>query len=142
MMKSPFTILVVDDCPEDVYIAKRAISKCGYNAKVETAFDGREAINFFERDALPDLILLDLKIHGGIEGLDILRFLKGREQTQNIPVVVVSSSTIDQDITKSFDAGAHKYLHKSADFAEFTKNLRDTIDSIVDSQSTKETLHG
>lgn len=88
--------------------------------KVSVAHDGAEALEFlFTAGAdRPSLILLDLNLPK-INGLEVLRRLRADERTQLIPVVVLTSSKLDEDIIASYRNGANGYVRKPVEFSEF-----------------------
>jgi two-component system, response regulator len=130
MERTPL-ILIVDDNPDEVFIMKRVISKFGRCYGIETASDGREAIARLRNEPLPDLMLLDLKMPGGIQGIEVLQFVRSAERTKCIPVAVVSSSTLEKDIRDSYDAGADLFIHKSIAPDHFTNDLKGAFTSLL-----------
>jgi len=121
-VRHPCSILIIDDNPDDILIAKRAISKYRTDCIIEEASGGACAEERLQNARPTALVLLDLKM-SGIDGIDVLRFIRTREQTRYIPVVMLSSSNLEEDLKASYDAGANGYLYKTPDFFEFTKNL-------------------
>ncbi|MBN1322504.1 MAG: response regulator [Methanotrichaceae archaeon] len=109
-------IMLVEDNPEDVYLTKKVLRRCKLDSKLHLAMDGQEALEALCRladvgDDLPDLLLLDinLPVMGGIE---LLRRLKKDERLDEIFVVMLTSSNMDEDIQRSYDLGANTYLVK------------------------------
>lgn len=126
------TILLVEDNPDDELLAIRALKRNGFDSNIVVARDGVEALDFLyakgkfaERNArdTPELILLDLKLPR-LDGLDVLRRLRGEFSTKYIPVVILTSSSEEQDIMKSYDSGANSYVQKPIDFDEFVETAR------------------
>jgi two-component system response regulator len=119
---SPFSVLVIDDNMDDGFLAKRAILKTGASCIVEVATDGHQAKERL-RDAGPfSLILLDFKMPE-ISGLDILKFIRTFNKTRFTPVVMLSSSRMEDDVKAAYSAGANSYLRKDLDLSEFTAKL-------------------
>jgi len=88
--------------------------------------DGAEALAFFYEttragdDPLPELVLLDLKLPK-VDGLQVLKMLREDAHTRRLPVVVLSSSSEEHDIARSYDLGANSYVRKPVDFTEFSE---------------------
>ena len=114
------SILLVEDNPDDEALTLRALKKNKILNKVSVAHDGAEALEFlFTAGAdRPSLILLDLNLPK-INGLEVLRRLRADERTQLIPVVVLTSSKLDEDIIASYRNGANGYVRKPVEFSEF-----------------------
>ena len=118
------TILVADDDQNDVFFLRRAFQKSGLvNSMVHVA-DGQEAIDYLSGEAnyndrkkfpLPALLLLDLKMPK-VDGFDVLTWLKSRPDFNSLPVVVLSSSSREDDIQRARALGADDYRVKPADF--------------------------
>ena len=117
-------ILLVEDNPDDEALTLRALRKNKILNKVTVAHDGAEALEFLFADSSdgtpPGLILLDLKLPK-IDGLEVLRRLRADERTQLIPVVVLTSSKLDEDIIGSYRNGANGYVRKPVKFTEFAE---------------------
>ena len=125
-------ILVVEDNPDDEILMLRTIRKNNIANEVVIAHDGVEALDylfgtgkFTERDLgiMPQLIILDLKLPK-ISGLEVLEKLRANETTKLIPVVILTTSTEQQDIVKSYNLGANSYVQKPVDFNEFIEATR------------------
>lgn len=120
-------ILLVEDNPDDEILTLRALKKNNIKNEVTVARDGVEALDFLfgtgtyeGRDLIemPEVILLDLKLPR-IDGLEVLRRIREAERTRLLPVVVLTTSTEDQDRLRSYDLGANSYVRKPVDFQEF-----------------------
>ena len=121
-------ILLVEDNPYDAELALRALKENNLANSVVVVTDGEEALDFiFARGAFsqrkvgngPKVILLDLKLPK-VDGLQVLRAIKGDSRTQSIPVVVLTSSTEEKDIVDSYRLGVNSYIVKPVDFEKFT----------------------
>ena len=130
-MKNPNSILIVDDSPDDIFIAKRAIEKSRVDCVVEAVSNGHQAMERLVNNKLPALVLLDLKMPE-IGGIEVLRFIRTREQTRFIPVVMLTSSRMEEDLKAAYDAGANGYLQKAFDLSEFTEKLKTTLHYWID----------
>src|SRR5690349_2503882 len=120
------TILVADDDQNDVFFLRRAFQKSGLEHSVVHVSDGQEAIEYLRGDSnygdrsrfpLPALLLLDLKMPK-VDGFDVLNWVRGREDLKEMPVVVLSSSSREDDIQRARSLGADDYRVKPADFEQ------------------------
>jgi two-component system response regulator len=119
-------ILLVEDNPDDVALTQRAFRKNHILNRVVVARDGVEALDylfcngpFAGRDpAPPAVVLLDLKLPR-IDGLEVLKRLRGDPRTQLLRVVVLTSSIEEQDLVRSYSLGANSYIRKPVDFDNF-----------------------
>lgn len=122
MLHSDRPILLVEDNPMDVDLTRRAFLRRKLNHPIEIARDGEEALTFIsgweEKRPLPLVILLDLKLPK-VDGLEVLRQLKAHPRFQVVPVVVLSTSTEDNDIQIAYQEGANSYIVKPVDFDQF-----------------------
>ncbi|HYA15864.1 MAG TPA: response regulator [Bryobacteraceae bacterium] len=125
------TILLIEDNPSDIELARRAFGK----SRLMVAEDGEEALDYLwgrgrhaERDAtdLPALTLLDLKLPG-VSGLEVLHRIRENEKTRRIPVVILSSSSEESDIAAAYDLGANSYIRKPVDFQKFTRSVEQLV---------------
>ena len=126
------TILLVEDNPDDAKLTLRAFERNKMLNPIVVARDGVEALDYlFARGAyaghagkpLPTLIILDLKLPK-LDGLGVLRAVRGDERTRHIPVVVLTSSKEEQDLIHSYALGANSYVRKPVDFTEFLEAAR------------------
>ena len=121
------TILLVEDNPDDAKLTLRAFKRNNMLNPIVVARDGVEALDFlFARGAyaeragkpLPTLIVLDLKLPK-LDGLGVLKAIRGDERTRLIPVVILTSAKEEQDLVHSYSLGANSYVRKPVDFAGF-----------------------
>ncbi len=118
------TILIVDDNPDDIEITKIALEEIGRIEKVVTAPHGGVALARLRNgNDLPSLILLDLKMPG-LSGIETLRQIRGDSRLKHIPVIIVTSSSLESDMTDAYDAGATSYLYKAFDIGQFSRELK------------------
>jgi len=122
-------ILLVEDNPDDVELTLRAFRKNRIANEVIVARDGVEALDYLfcrgqhaDRDMrdIPSVVLLDLKLPK-VDGLDVLRQLRGNEHTRLIPVVILTSSREQRDLITGYALGANSYIVKPVDFEKFTE---------------------
>jgi len=125
-------ILLVEDNPDDELLAIRALEKNNIMNEVVVARDGAEALDYLfgsgaytgrDMSVMPQIILLDLKLPK-IDGLEVLRRLRHDKRTKLLPVVVLTSSKEERDLTESYSLGANGYIRKPVNFAQFTEAIR------------------
>jgi two-component system, response regulator len=131
-MQGDRTILLVEDNPKDEELTLRALRKSNVLNPVVVARDGVEALDYLfargahagrEPSVLPQLVLLDLKLPK-VDGLEVLKALRGNEFTKLLPVVVLTSSVEEQDLVRSYSLGANSYVRKPVDFSQFMEAVR------------------
>ncbi len=117
------SILIIDDNPDDIEITQVALGEMGRKEEVEAVTSGEEAMKRLRSsDHLPGVILLDLKMPG-MSGFDCLREIRTDESLKHIPVIVVTSSSLEAEEQKSYAFGADSFLYKSIDIDRFGKSL-------------------
>jgi two-component system response regulator len=117
-------ILLVEDNPDDEALTLRALKKNNIRNDVTVARDGAEALDvLFPAEGaggmLPGLILLDLKLPK-VDGLEVLRRIRADARTRIVPIVVLTSSRLDDDVLASYYNGANGYVRKPVNFADFS----------------------
>lgn len=126
------TILLVEDNPDDEALAIRALKRHHISNEVIVAHDGVEALEYLfckgmyaKRDInfKPTVILLDLKLPR-IDGLEVLRRLREDDRTKLLPVVVLTTSSEEQDMLNSYSLGCNSYIRKPVDFVQFSEAIR------------------
>lgn len=125
-------ILLVEDNPDDVELTLRAFEKNEFSHGVVVTRDGAEAIDYLfatgayserQREDLPSLILLDLKLPK-LSGLEVLRKIRDDEMTRRIPVVILTTSDDDTDVINGYDLGVNSYIRKPVGFDVFMETVR------------------
>ena len=120
----PVEILLVEDSPTDALLAKEALEYSKVRNRLHVAVDGVEAMEFLRRQGKhanarrPDLILLDLNLPKK-DGREVLREIKNDAQLSLIPVVVLTTSTAEADVLKTYGLHANCYIVKPVDFEKF-----------------------
>lgn len=125
-------ILLVEDNPDDETLTRRALKKNNIGNEVVVARDGAEALDYLfgtgayegrDLNEMPQVILLDLKLPK-VDGLEVLKRLRGDERTSLLPVVILTSSKEQQDLVDGYGYGANSYIRKPVDFAQFVEAVR------------------
>jgi CheY-like chemotaxis protein len=119
-------ILLVEDNPNDLELALRALRKHKLANDIQVARDGEEALQFLfckgpyagRVEGNPRLVLLDLKLPK-VDGLEVLRELRADPCTKRVPVVVLTSSREERDIVESYNLGVNSYVVKPVEFDKF-----------------------
>jgi two-component system response regulator len=123
------SILLVEDNPDDVELTLMALKESKILNQVNVTRDGVEALEYLfctgkyaERKPsnLPELVLLDLKLPK-LGGLEVLEKLRADPRTRLIPVVILTSSSEEEDVIKSYSLGANSYVRKPVEFHQFVE---------------------
>jgi CheY-like chemotaxis protein len=125
------TILIIDDNIDDIELTEIAVNAARPDAKIKKTQSGESALELLrkERD-LPSLILLDLKMCG-MSGIELLKEIRSDSGLKNIPVVIVTSSSLQSDENDSYAAGADGYLHKALELQQFKDDVKSLLDRWV-----------
>ncbi|MDY6931108.1 MAG: response regulator [Halobacteriota archaeon] len=129
MMKEK-TILLIEDNPDDVELTLRALKKNEIANRVDVINEGDNALDYLlhrgsyseETHSNPALILLDLKIPK-VDGINVLRQIRSNEETQLIPVVILTSSKEEKDLIDSYKLGANSYICKPVNMPQFVEAM-------------------
>ena len=125
-------ILLVEDNPSDIGLTQRAFAKSNIANDLVVVEDGQEALDYLFGDGrfagrdvndLPALVLLDLKLPR-VAGVDVLRQIRADERTSRVPVVILTTSQEEQDISQSYDLRANSYIRKPVDFTKFVEAIQ------------------
>ncbi|MCH8618989.1 response regulator [Undibacterium sp. TS12] len=126
------TILLIEDNPSDIGLTERAFKKSHITNELVIAQDGQEGLDYLfcqgafadrEEDNLPMLVLLDLKLPR-VDGLEVLRQIRGDKRTHRVPVVILTSSREEQDVAAGYDLGVNSYIRKPVDFQQFAEVIK------------------
>ncbi len=131
MMAELRRILLAEDNPNDVELTLAALKANRLLNEVVVVRDGAETLDYLLRrnqyagrsGADPALMLLDLKMPK-VDGLEVLRQVKGHPQLHIIPTVVLTSSREEQDVVRSYDLGVNAYVVKPVDFHDFVEAVK------------------
>jgi chemotaxis family two-component system response regulator Rcp1 len=130
---APIEVLLVEDSPGDVRLTKEAFTDAKVHIKLHVASDGAKAMAFLKREGehanapRPDLILLDLNLPKK-DGREVLAEIKGDPKFQSIPVVILTTSSSETDILRSYQLHANCYITKPVGLEGFLTVVR-SIDS-------------
>lgn len=122
--KEKFTILLVEDNPGDIRLTQEILKTSSLIETIHIAYDGEEAMQFLLRKApfqnapTPDLIILDLNLPRK-SGIETLAELKKNHDISYIPVIVLTSSEAQHDISRAYNLYANAYITKPVDFEQY-----------------------
>ena len=126
-------MLLAEDNPADADLILASLTKDGFAGAIQVVRDGVETLDFAlcrgeyadrDRDLFLRVIVLDVKLPK-IDGFEVLRQLKADPRTRSIPVVMLTSSNIDSDVTRAYELGANSYVQKPVDFERFRRTVRE-----------------
>jgi len=125
-------ILLVEDNPKDIELTLAALADNHLANEVIVVRDGEEALDYLFRRGIfklraagnPAVVLLDLKLPK-VDGLEVLAQLKTDAMLRTVPVVMLTSSREEPDLSRSYKLGVNAYVVKPVDFAEFTQAIRE-----------------
>jgi two-component system, response regulator len=120
-LKETKQILLVEDNPDHVLLAKRALKIANVNGELVVMNDGEQALAYLNgkpASALPQVVLLDLGLPG-ISGLEVLQQIRNDPMTHDLPVVILSTSDEVSDKQKGYAIGANSYILKPVEFNRF-----------------------
>ncbi|MCA9705831.1 MAG: response regulator [Myxococcales bacterium] len=126
-------ILLVEDNPAEIDLARETLELAKIRNNLHVAMDGVEALRFLRREGdyaskpRPDLVLLDLNLPRK-DGREVLEEIKQDPELRSIPVVVLTSSSAERDVVKTYSLGANCYITKPVDLTQFA----DVVKSIED----------
>jgi CheY-like chemotaxis protein len=125
-----FVVLLVEDSSVDARLTRAALEENHFNVDLCHAIDGREGMAFLRREARrfsdaprPDMILLDLNMPR-MNGREFLAEMKTEPTLSEIPVVVLTTSDVEQDVVASYQLGAAGFVTKPVDLDQFIQAVR------------------
>jgi CheY-like chemotaxis protein len=124
-------ILLVEDNERDLELTMAALEEHNLANEVVVARDGAEALDYLynrgkfagHANGLPVVVMLDLKMPK-VDGLEVLRTMRGDPYFKHIPVVMVTSSREEQDLVRSYQLGVNAYVVKPVDFQKFVESVK------------------
>jgi CheY-like chemotaxis protein len=133
MNKTPVTILLAEDDPEDRYLIDEALSESRIPHNLETVEDGEELLDYLYRRGKyadedlfpprPRLILLDLNMPRK-DGREVLEEIKSDPELRRIPIVVLTNSRAEEDVVRSYDLGVNGYISKPVSYMGLLNAMR------------------
>ncbi|MDQ2710747.1 MAG: response regulator [Acidobacteriota bacterium] len=129
----PAEILLVEDNPGDVLLTKEAFREGNYFPNLSVVEDGEEALLFLRKQGKhkhaprPDIILLDLNLPKK-DGRELLAEVKQDVDLRHIPVIVLTTSSAEQDVTRAYKLHANCYLTKPIEMDDFMRKVRSVED--------------
>jgi CheY-like chemotaxis protein len=126
------TLLVVEDNEDDIFFIQRIFNSIGARCTVKFARDGLEAIDYLagkqpfsdrQKHPVPSLILMDLKMPR-MSGFEVLEWMQRQPEIKLIPTIVVTSSTLQEDVTRAYRLGANAVMNKPVDKDTLTEMLK------------------
>ena len=129
-------ILVADDDADEIVLLQLAFIKAGLKNPLLAVGDGEECVQYLRGDGkfadrsqypMPQLLLLDLKMPR-LNGIQVLTWLRSQPQLKQLPVIVLTGSTFDSDITRAYAAGANSFLPKLLDPAGLASQIKGIVD--------------
>jgi two-component system response regulator len=133
MKGKPVDILLVEDNEDHIELTLRALKNNNLINDIHVVKDGQEALDFVchqgeyedtEKYPRPGLILLDIHLPK-MNGFEVLETLKKDPDVKSIPIIMLTTSSRDEEIAKSYAGGANSYVTKPVDFEEFAKKIKD-----------------
>ncbi|GGI54306.1 response regulator [Oxalicibacterium solurbis] len=126
----PVHILLAEDTPTDAEMTMRALKKVGLVNNITWVTDGQQALDYIAREGEfagrvegdPTLIMLDLKMPK-VNGMEVLKSIKGDDRTRMIPVIMLTSSAEEPDIVRCYEMGVNSYLVKPVESDKFFEEV-------------------
>ncbi len=114
------TILVVDDKEENRRLLRKVLTRRGY-AVIEVA-SGEEALESVSQER-PDLVLMDIRLREGIDGIETTRRIKAMPELAHIPIVAITASVTPDDMQRALDSGCSGFIRKPIDVETFPSQV-------------------
>lgn len=118
-------VVIADDDESAVELLREAFERSSLQCELDAVFSGQQLLDYLRKDSLaveerPSLILLDLNMPGK-DGRQTLTEIKGDPDLRDIPIIIMTSSELEEDIEKSYQSGVNAYLKKPSVFADLVK---------------------
>lgn len=130
-MDKPQRILYAEDNMNDVELTLAALKESNLSECIDVVNNGIEAIDYLfykgkyanREKGTPSFLLLDIKMPG-LDGIEVLKIVRNSKDYKNLPVVMLTSSAIENDVITSYMTGANGYVNKPIDFNDFTNAIK------------------
>lgn len=125
----PAIVLLVEDNENDIELTRIGFEQSGLSVDLEVVRDGEECLAFLRRQgsyanaAVPDLVLLDLHMPK-MGGMEVLETMSSEDALRHIPVVILTTSSDEREITEAYRRNCRGYLLKPVGFTEFVRTVR------------------
>lgn len=125
-------LLIVDDDPADVFLARQALSLFDEDLQIDDVSDGQLALDYLQHRGhkagppLPHFILLDINMPR-LNGLETLKAIRSDHRLKSLPVIILTTSTAPNDIQRAWDLQATCYLSKQLELDAFTQQLQHLV---------------
>lgn len=128
-------VWLVDDSPVDRALAEEAFAQCHADCSLTTFAGGSDTLTALHTPGvvLPDVILLDLHMPG-MDGFEVLRWLKAQEAVQYIPVIMLTTSQSKRDVQQAYEQRASAYLTKAVTFEAFLGQVKSFVEFWIKAQ--------
>lgn len=132
LSKQNAVVLLAEDSEADRRLVQRAMRREKSNIVIQTVNDGQEAINYLTHQGSyadlgsnprPDLILLDINMPR-VDGKKVLRFIRENDDLKSIPVIILTTSQQESDISEAYLLGVNAYISKSSDVEKFFLTMK------------------
>lgn len=132
-MEKAVRILLVEDDPSHRLLIRKNLENHGVSNQISEVEDGQEALDYIygvdmyadrKKYPMPDIVILDIKMPR-VDGFGVLEKLKSDPKMKSIPVIMLTTSSRDEEVAKGYKYGANAYVTKPLDFADFAKKLHD-----------------
>ena len=117
------TILLVEDNEDDELMTVRSLRDGGFAGEIEVVRDGQAAVDWIWGGRHADLVLLDIRLPK-LSGVRVLEAIREHVSTRHVPVVMLTASTEQEDMVRSYDLRANSYIRKPVDYKEFEKVVK------------------
>lgn len=122
-------VLLVDDNPDNIALTRRALARAGFAVHLDVlqhdeAILARIDADLTQQQPSYDLILIDMSLSKG-GGFELIRSIRQQLPAMHTPIVVISSTSHEQDVLRSYESGASSLIHKAVDFTEYAQTLRE-----------------